>query len=58
MRRAEKAWPCMVCERLYVTLERAERCEQAHAREHHERERGEDDGLEYGHPADRLAGRE
>lgn len=58
MSRRTKTWPCLICERLYAECEEAEVCERSHQEPTHERERNEDDGQEYGHPADRLAGRE
>lgn len=54
---------CFICENLYDSIEEAEVCERSHDAEAEReavnpRQRGDDDGVEYGHPGDRLAGRE
>jgi hypothetical protein len=51
----KKTWPCMLCERLYAELEDAERCERSHT---NEREKGDDDGVEYGHPREAMEDRD
>lgn len=48
-RTPKKPWPCMLCERCYAELEQAEVCERSHS---NPRERGDDDGREYGDPRD------
>ena len=51
----KKLYPCMLCEKLYAEIEQAEVCERSHSRE---REKGDDDAVEYADPRDRKEGRE
>jgi hypothetical protein len=48
----KRLYPCMLCEKLYAEIEEAEVCELSHAIPEREREKYEDDGLEYADPRD------
>lgn len=54
----KKLYPCLLCEKLYAEIEDAEVCERSHAQPERERDRYEDDGLEYSDPRDFRDGRE
>lgn len=54
----KRLYPCFICEKRYAEIEDAEVCERSHAKPENPREKGDDDGIEYGHPGDRLRGLE
>lgn len=57
-KRRTSGFVCFICEKWFAEIEDAEVCERSHAKPENPREKGDDDGIEYGHPGDRLRGLE